>query len=87
MTTITNRISGSITADATKRVATSGEVSEIPPVFSNDTWGGTWGSTWGLTWYNATALVPATEESPAADVTRRVGAAASGGITKRVTGI
>ena len=84
---ITDRVSGVITADNTKRVATSGAEAAIPPVYSNDTWGGTWGTTWGVTWYNATLEIAEVAASPAVDVTKRIDETAIENITKRVAGI
>ena len=72
MTTITRRISGLISGASTKRVFTTDATPDIPPVFSNDSWGGSWGNAWGRTWFFASPLIPGTDTKPALDVTRRI---------------
>lgn len=72
MTTITKRISGAISSVMTGRVFTTDATPDIPPVFSNDSWGGTWGNAWGRTWHFASPLIPGTDEKPARRITKRV---------------
>lgn len=72
MTTITKRVSDTITDNSVRRVLTSGVVAGAPATIGGDTWGGTWGNTWGRTWYNGTPAATASPASPAVDVTKRV---------------
>ncbi len=84
MTTITKRISGAIASLGAKRVLTRDATSDIPPVFSNDTWGGAWGGAWGLSWFSASPLIPGLDQKPSLFTTSRIGSAPSANITKRV---
>lgn len=72
MTTFTKRISGAVSSAITGRVFTTDATSDIPPVFSNDSWGGAWGNTWGKTWFFASPFIPGTDEKPARRITKRV---------------
>lgn len=75
----------------TKRVATSGAISGAS--IGSDTWGRTWGGygtrgrCWGQTWFTGTGNVVATPASPAEDSTKRIAAAPTVSVTKRVTGV
>lgn len=84
MTTYTKRVTGAINSVTTGRVFTTDASGSIPPVFSNDSWGGTWGNAWGRTWFFASPLIPGTDTKPSLDVTPRVSGAPSLNITKRI---
>lgn len=84
MTTITKRISGAISSATTGRVFTTDATPDIPPVFSNDSWGGTWGNAWGRTWHFASPLIPGTDTKPALDVAPRIAGTPAQNITKRI---
>ena len=99
-TAITKRVATPDDSNTTKRVAmqgASGATAATNPALGTSTWGNTWGfaavqpgESWGKTWYFGTPSVPgsaATGEKPALDVTARVSGVASGGATKRVTGV
>lgn len=74
-TTVTKRVTSSLTADNTKRVTTSGGGSAFNP------WGTSWGSVaWGTSW-----RVLGSGGSPAIDVTSRVTEAPAADNSKRVT--
>lgn len=72
MTTITKRISGVVSSLGAKRVLTRDATPDIPPVFSNDTWGGAWGNAWGRSWFFASPLIPGLDQKPSAKITKRV---------------
>ncbi len=93
MTTITKRVSGTITEGKTKRVDYFGATDITPGTLANDTWGGTWGGvgtkglTWGKAWFTGGPEVPAIPAAPAVDVAQRVSGDITENTTKRVTGV
>lgn len=82
-TTISKRISGSLTAGNTKRLAYNGTVQTA----GGDTWGGSWGGkgTSGNSWTNSWSFVTlAQAASPLESSTKRIAGTITGNTTKRV---
>lgn len=95
-TSVTKRLSSSLTESTTKRVTTTGGSDAIAASLGGDAWGGAWGgfsaggsvdtiSAFGGTFSYGTVAVAASGANPYPDNTVRVSAAATASNTNRVS--
>lgn len=88
----TQRVSAAITEVTTHRIAedpadsSSKRVIYFDAVLDSvsDPWGGSWGNSWGNSWRTVTIGI---EGKPEIDIAKRISAAPSPVVTKRVTGV
>lgn len=90
-TTLTKRLSGLLSANNTKRVATTGATAGASASIGGNTWGNSWGfllaqphRCWGSTWSTSTPGTAGSAASPSQNNTVRVSGTPAGTITQRV---